>query len=100
MIFEPAVRLSRRNCGGLRFRTALRMRGHADGRGTPNNGPIFHPQDSSPMGHNVNLSITALMHRAQLWTVFVPTPAPVGTGAGRTVHNYRACRNFLRSSGG
>jgi hypothetical protein len=41
-----------------------------------------------------------LMHRAQLWTVFAPTPAPVGTGAGRTVHNYRACRNFLRSSGG
>ena len=46
------------------------------------------------------LSPMTLMHRAQLWTVFVPTPAPVGTGAGRTVHNYRACRNFLRSSGG
>jgi hypothetical protein len=41
------------------------------------------------------LSPMTLMHRAQLWTVFAPTPAPVGTGAGRTVHNYWACRNFL-----
>src|SRR6266852_5411262 len=49
MIFEPAVRLSRRDCGGLRFRTALRMRGHAAGRSTPISGPIWRRQDSYPM---------------------------------------------------
>src|ERR1700683_4495065 len=39
-----------------------------------------------------------LMHRTQLWTVFAPAPLPVETWAGRTAHNYRVCRNFIKSS--
>ena len=40
------------------------------------------------------------MDRTELWIVFAPAPGPVGTGAGSTMHNYSACRNFIKSSKG
>jgi hypothetical protein len=40
------------------------------------------------------------MDRTELWIVFAPAPGPMGTGAGSTMHNYSACRNFIKSSGG
>src|ERR1700758_699508 len=50
--------------------------------------------------HYGKLSIATPMDRTELWIVFAPAPGPVGTGAGSTMHNYRACRNFIKSSGG
>src|SRR5580704_4821921 len=50
------------------------------------------------LGYYGKLSIETPMDRTELWIVFAPAPGPMGTGAGSTMHNYSACRNFIKSS--